>query len=279
MSGIALPSPQSTCRLTRLPALRRAQPVLAAAALVSLLALAPVMLALAIDVRTVNGINIWVKPAKFLVSFVVYYATLAWVFAVLPPGVQASRAGRFVIWAPVVVGLLEMLWLLLAAAQGVPSHFNGGAPVWRLAYLGAGAGAVVLLVAVLVQGVLVARHARGLAPALRDALVLGAVIAFGATLVTAGYLSSGTGHWVGGTANDAAGLPLLGWSRDGGDLRVAHFWALHAQQAIPLLGFGLLRLGRPRARVAVWLGAAAYLAFVAFTFVQAVHGVPFLPLV
>jgi hypothetical protein len=280
MSALALPTPGPAGRPACLASLqlRRAEPVLSTAALLALLALVPVLLALAIDVRTVNGINVWIKPAKFLLSFVVYYATLAWVFTLLPRAVQASRAGRFVIWAPVVIGLLEMLWLILAAAQGVPSHFNADGVGWRLAYLAAGGGAVVLLVAVLAQGVLVARHAHDLAPVLRDALVLGAVIAFGATLVTAGYLSSGSGHWVGGVASDAAGLPLLGWSRTGGDLRVAHFWALHAQQAIPLLGLALVRLGWPRARAALWLGAAAYLAFVAFTFVQAVRGMPFLPL-
>ncbi len=262
-----------------LSVLRRGEPVLVQAAMLSLLALGPVLLALALDARTVNGIGVWIKPAKFLVSFVIYYATLAAVSGALPRAARASVAGRFVTWAAVAAGLLEMLWLIVAAALGVPSHFNADTLGWRIAYRAAGVGAVILLLVVLVQGVLVARHApRTLAPVLRDALVLGAVIAFGATLVTAGYLASGTGHWVGGVHSDAAGLPLLGWSRTGGDLRVAHFWALHAQQAIPLLGLLLVWWGRPQARPAVWIGAAAYVALIAFTFVQALRGIPFLAL-
>jgi hypothetical protein len=128
------------------------------------------------------------------------------------------------------------------------------------------------------QGVLVARQPAGvLAPALQRAITLGAVIAFAGTLVTAGYLSSANGHWVGGTSSDAGGLPLTGWSRDGGDLRVAHFFALHAQQALPLLGVVLVRLGRPDATRVVWVGAAGYVALIVFTFVQALAGLPFLP--
>lgn len=260
-----------------LTALWRRQPVLADAALLSLLALVPVLLALALDERTVNGINVWIKPAKFLLSFVVYYATLAWVCGYLPRTTLASPAGRFVVWAPVVVGLLEMLWLLCAAALGVPSHFNDSSRAWRLAYSAAGQGAVVLLVVVLVQGILVARHAQALAPALRDGLVLGAFIACAATLVTAGHLSASNAHWVGGEASDAGGLPLFGWSRTGGDLRVAHFWALHAQQAIPLLGLLAAQQGWVGGRLVVWVGALAYVGLIAFTFTQALSGRPFLP--
>jgi hypothetical protein len=36
-------------------------------------------------------------------------------------------------------------------------------------------------------------------------------------MATAGYLASGTGHWVGGASTDASGLPLVGWSRTGAE--------------------------------------------------------------
>lgn len=264
--------------LLHLPAeLRRRQPHLAAATWLSLLAILPCLLAMALDTRTVNDINIWIKPTKFLASFGVYFATLAWVFGILPESAQATRAGRFVVWAAMLAGLYEILWLLLAAASGVPAHFNFASPFWTLAYAIAGVGSVVLLSAILVQGMMVARtRAASIAPALRTSLVLGAVVSFGATLISAGFLSAGAGHWVGGSASDAAGLALMGWSRTGGDLRVAHFWALHAQQAIPLIGLALVASGRPGARGAVWAFTLAYVGLIACTFAQALRGQPFL---
>lgn len=253
------------------------QPALATAALVALLAVVPTLFAMLVDARTVNDINVWIKPAKFLTSFVVYYATLAWAFGYVPRAAQHSAAGKFVVRGALAAGLYEMIWLVLAAANGVPSHFNGDSPLWGAAYALAGVAATVLIAAILVQGVMVARQRTvPMAPALRWGIVAGAVIAFGATLVTAGYLSSNTAHWVGGIASDAHGLPLLGWSRTGGDLRVAHFFALHAQQAMPALGLLAVALGRPRTRWPILLGAVAYVGLIAFVFVQALAGVPFI---
>jgi hypothetical protein len=263
--------------LDPLLALRRRQSELATAAAIALLAIVPCLFALIVDQRMVNDISVWIKPIKFLVSFVVYYATLAWAFGYLPREAQSSLPGKFVIRGALAAGLYEMSWLLLAAANGVPSHFNYGSRFWTAAYMIAGAGAIVLIAAILVQGLMIARQRTvPIAPAMRWSLVAGAVIAFAATLLTATTLSAGGGHWVGGVASDAAGLPLFGWSRTGGDLRVAHFFALHAQQAMPALGLLVVALGRPQARGAILLGAMVYVGLVAYTFVQALRGMPFI---
>ncbi len=257
--------------------LRRRQPALATMALLFALALIPCLIAMKVDSRTVNDISVWIKPTKFLLSLAVYYATLAWCFGFLPASAQHTRAGRFVIVAPLVAGMLEMAWLLAAAVLGVPAHFNRADPLWAAAYGAAGVGAVVLLVAIFVQGRMIARdRSIDMAPALRRALVLGATLSAAATLVTAGVLSAGNGHWVGGSASDAGGLPLIGWSRQGGDLRVAHFFALHLQQALALVGWGLARSRWAAQTRAVDLAAVAMLAFTILTFVQALQGRPWI---
>lgn len=95
---------------------------------------------------------------------------------------------------------------MLAAAAGVPSHFNVASRGWALAYRLAGIGSVALIGAILLQGVMVARLPRGaIAPALRTAIVLGTATAFGATLVTAGYLFN---FWQ--ALSGDVFLPLLG---------------------------------------------------------------------
>src|SRR5690606_9147450 len=193
-----------------------------------------------------------------------------------PRSAQGSVAGRLVIRGALVVGLYEMSWIVLAAANGVPSHFNTST-MGLVAYGLAGIGSVVLILAILVRGMMIAPQLVVLiAPALLWSIVAGAVIAFCTTLIAAGYLSMNGGHWVGGAPSDAHGLPLLGWSRTVGDLRVAHFFALHAQQVLPALGLAAVALGRPNARGTVLLGALAYTGLIAFTFVQALRGVPFI---
>ncbi|MFM7344942.1 MAG: hypothetical protein ACKO1J_06200, partial [Tagaea sp.] len=69
-----------------------------------------------------------------------------------------------------------------------------------------------------------------------------------------------------------ARLPFLGWSREVGDLRPAHFLALHAMQVLPAAGYALDRLGAD-ARF-VWIGAISYALLTASVFTQALQGVP-----
>ena len=242
-----------------------------------LVSVVPLGLATLFDDRLVNGISAWIKLVKFLASLAIYYATLAWFYGFLPERVREARLGRFLVYVPIGVGLLEMTWLVVTAALGQPSHFNRSSPAFGISYALAGVGATTLMLVVLTMGISIARHRDSAThPALRLAVVLGCVTAFVATMVTAGYLASGSGHWVGGTSTDAGGLPFVGWSRTGGDLRVAHFWAMHALQVVPFLGFIAVRSGVRKPRVAVSAVTAGYVAFIAFTFVQALQGRPFL---
>ena len=273
---VVLPAAPSPI-IEALAELERRQPQLASVARLFLLAAIPCLIAMMVDSRTVNDVSGWIKPTKFFVSLAFYFATLAWYFGYLPQTAQRSYAGRFVIWAAIIAGTLEMTWMVAAATNGVPSHFNRDG-VWATAYSLAGMGAVTLMVAVLVQGLQLARdRVVRIAPALRLSLVIGAILSCAATVFIGMTLASGDGHWIGGARSDAGGLPLLGWSRTGGDLRVAHFWALHAHQFIPLAGWLVVRTGMRWQRSAVLVFAAAYIGLIAFTFMQALQEQPFLP--
>ena len=77
-----------------------------------------------------------------------------------------------------------------------------------------------------------------------------------------------------GAPDGGPGLPVTGWSRDHGDLRVAHFIGLHALQILPLLTFVLARRGWSDARrVRVTLAAAgSYITLFGLLMWQALRG-------
>ena len=80
-------------------------------------------------------------------------------------------------------------------------------------------------------------------------------------------------HSVGGV-DGGPGIPVTGWSREHGDLRVAHFIGLHAIQSLALIAVGLRWWRRPEAvRVRVVLAAAAsYASLFGLLLWQALRG-------
>jgi len=257
--------------------MQRDEPVLTATALFLALLVVPMAAAAMIDPRLHLGENIWIKPIKFAVALSVYTGTLAIFARFLPAGTTATRWYRPFMASVVLAIAAEQAWIGAAAALGTSSHFNLTEPGWAEIYPVMGALATLLTTATSVYAWQIARnHALTVAPALKTGLVGGLALTLPLTLVTAGTMAGMTGHNVGGSGMATEGLWLLGWLRDGGDLRVAHFFATHAMHFVPAFALGLVWLGRPDATRAVHLAALGFTAFVLGTFAQALTGRPFL---
>jgi hypothetical protein len=249
-------------------------PVFAATALVLIAMIPPTLMALALDPRLLDGVSVWIKPLKFELSIALYAGTLAWFMSFLPA--QERDARRFRIWAIVVAAAaaIEMVWIAGAAYFGIASHFNRESSFMATIYPVMGAVAVTLSIPSLVMSRAFWRYRREAAnPAFHLSLALGLILTFVLTVLVAGYMSNQTGHAVG--TGQGSSVPVLGWSRTGGDLRVAHFFATHAMHFIPAFGWVAARLlPAARARQSVWIFAAAFTGFIAFTLVQAIMGRP-----
>lgn len=247
------------------------QPVLSGIGWVMLGLLLVSLAGVAIDPRSINGVSVWVKPAKFAASFIVWFWTLAWAWGVLAPEARGGATARIVLWGTVAAATYEQGWIMLRAAQGLPSHF---AEDWvgSLGYQLMGVGAVTLVALAVVLGVLVLRRpAPGQSRAWVMAVGLGLVIGGVAGGFTGASISAMGGPVIGGTAGDAGAWPPFFWSRDGGDLRIAHFVGTHAMQALPLLALA-------GAGVAgVWVSALGWIGLTAGAFVAAMAGLSLVP--
>ena len=233
-----------------------------------------------VDAREIHGVSVWLKPWKFQISTTAYFLTLTLFMAWLPGAALRTWSARYVVWAALVSALFEVGYISWQAALGEASHYNVATPVHAALYTAMGVMAVVLTSTSAVLGVLIARNAAyGLPPGLKLAVVLGLISTFVLGTGFGGYLGAQqTGHWVGGALTDAGGLPLVKWSRTGGDLRVAHFFGIHAMHFIPAFAWLLVWLRAPQRGVtaAVWTFSFLFAVGTTWTFVQAVRGQPFL---
>lgn len=253
------------------------QPTLARYAVI-LLGLAAFTFALQqFDPRMLDGVNVWVKPTKFLVSVAVFALTSAWFFGYVRPERRRAPLMRGTVAVLIASASLELFWIGWQASQGLPSHFNMTTPLYGIMYGLMGLFAVLLVGTTLPLAWEIARRpAPGLAPDLVAAVTIGLLLTFLLSATLGGYMSAQMSHAVGA---EGGRVPLFGWNRSGGDLRVAHFMSIHAQQAIPLLAAAIGLTGLPERSRMRWLGmgAALFTLVTIGLFAQAIAGRPLFP--
>ncbi len=232
--------------------------------------------ALHLDNRLLYGVSVWSKPFKFSLSLAVYFGTLLLMARLLPVGQLNSGRHHTIATSLIFVAAFEMAYIAIQAMLGETSHFNKTTPFHSVMYSLMGIGAVWLTEGLAWLAILIAKHTdRG------NPLVLSILLGLGISAALGGgfgaYLGGQESHWVDAVPNDANGLWLFNWSNNGGDLRVAHFFGLHAMQVIPISALALPRvLGLTTKRIAILIFSISYSALCVYTFVQALEGQPFI---
>jgi len=259
-------------------------PLTAVGVLMVVLAVASAV-GVAVDPRVISGAPAWLKPLKFAASTAVYSLTMAWMFTYLS---ERPRVRRVVGWITAVVFVVELGIIDVQALRGTTSHFNGATGLDQVLYGIMGAAIVIQTLVSIAVVVALWRQRfadRALGWALRFGMALTVVGAFSGGLMTRPTpaqlteLRAGAqptmigGHTVGG-ADGGPGMPVTGWSREHGDLRVPHFLGLHALQALALIAVAVRRRrsATVRSRLVV-AGAASYAALFGLLLWQALRGV------
>jgi hypothetical protein len=247
--------------------------------------LAATGVALLVDPREVMGAPAWMKPAKFAASIAIYTLTLAWVFTYLP---EWKRTRRVVSWVTAVTLMLEIVIIDAQAWRGTTSHFNVGTVLDGVLFTIMGLAIAIQTLTATAVAVALWRQRfsdRALGWALRLGMTITLVGAMTGGLMTqptreqrdkvrAGHRMTVSGAHTVGAPDGGPGLPGTGWSREHGDLRVAHFLGLHALQMLSLVALLLARLGWQDIRRVrtVWAISASYVSLFVLLLWQALRG-------
>ncbi len=247
----------------------RGSPPLTAVGILMLVAAGASLVGVLVDPRIITGAPAWLKPFKFAISTAVYSLTLAWIFRWLS---DWPRVRRVVGWMTAIVFVLEVAIIDAQAWRGTTSHFNVSTTLDMVLFSVMGA-AILLQTFVSVAVAVALWRQRFIDQTLGWALRLGMTLTIAGALTgplmtrptaaqlanarAGGRMSTAGAHSVGGS-DGGPGIPVTGWSREHGDLRIPHFIGLHAVQMLALIAVGVRRWRRPEAiRVRVLLASAA----------------------
>src|SRR5438270_3475769 len=246
----------------------------------ALLLVVPIFAALAMFIPAGSAaVNPWIKPIKFSMSFSTFASTISLLLLALRIPKWQLRLVRRAIAASVALEILSLaaqawrsayhlsgqslLDTSLAQMTNSMVMVNTGIVCWMLALFCA-------------NHVHTCRIDRPMISAVRYSILI-----FLAGNAIGGYMLARGSHTV-GAAEGGPGLPFVNWSVIGGDLRIAHFIAIHAIQIVPLFAYILSQMSPvlpvKHRRIAAGALALAVSIAVGATFVQAALGHPLLSL-
>jgi len=238
-----------------------------------LITLGIALVGLLVDPRIVTGAPAWLKPAKFAISIAVYGATLIWLLRYLQ---DRPILVRVISWIAAIGFTIEMALIALQVVRGTTSHFNMATPFDAMVFRIMGGVIIGMWLLTLFVAILLFRR-QFAAPAIVWGVRLGLVAALLGMAVAflmpqpspaqrAAVAATGSSPTLGahsvGVEDGGPGLPVVGWSTTGGDLRVAHSVGLHGMQAGPIAGWLLASFApgwlstRGRGRLAIIAGFA-----------------------
>jgi len=213
---------------------------------------------------SVNGINAFIKPLKFFISIGIFCWTIGWIMYYLQ---MPSKVIAFNIMA-IIVFTFESFVITWQASNGRLSHFNTTNSFYGLLFTLMGIAIVILTLWTAYIGYLFFRKKEWTIPkpylwGIRLGILFFVLFAF-----EGGIMASILRHTVGGD-DGGKGLPLVNWSREHGDLRIAHFLGMHTLQLFPLFGYYIAGSSR-----SIIVFALIYITLVVAVLVQALMGLP-----
>lgn len=238
--------------------------------LLMLITLGGSLIGLIVDPVVITGAAGWLKPVHFAFSLSMYTFTLLWLLTFIQ---GHRRLVAFTATGTAIAVAIDMSIIVIQVIRDTTSHFNQTTPLNTLLTGIMGNFVFVLIVMALLAMILILCQRR-LDPIWAWSLRLGLFLVLVGMAV--GYVMGVHKAYSVGVADGGPGLPFLGWSTVGGDLRVAHLAGLHGFQVLPLVGWLLSTRARGLNAAhrlgLLWVGGMSYLGLVLLLFWQAMRG-------
>ncbi|HET6721585.1 MAG TPA: hypothetical protein VFH07_02495 [Chitinophagaceae bacterium] len=210
------------------------------------------------------GVNRWLKPFKFYASVGIMVLTMGWLLYYL----KSAKKIKLYSWLIFISMFFENGLIITQAIRNTTSHFNITSSLNGIIFQAMGFFIVVFTVTIILVCVSFFKQKQFSIP---DAYVWGirlGILFFLFFSLEGGMMLGLMKHTVGGP-DGGAGLPMVNWSTQYGDLRIAHFVGIHSLQALPLFGYYILKT-----KTQTILFSAVYFLVASGLFLQAMNGIP-----
>ncbi|MEL6556744.1 MAG: hypothetical protein AAFQ94_01080 [Bacteroidota bacterium] len=184
----------------------------------------------------VLGINAWIKPFKFFVSSVIFCWSMGWYLSYL----KKPRTALIYSWVVILVFTFENVYIFMQASKGELSHFNVSSAFHGLMFAAMGIAISIMTLWTAYIAILFFINKLPDIPASYKWGIRFGIVAFVIFAFEGGMMGANLAHTV-GAPDGGPGLPLVNWSTQFGDLRIAHFAGMHALQVFPIVGFYVIR--------------------------------------
>ncbi len=216
------------------------------------------------DGTQILNVSRWLKPMKFYLSVGLMGWTMNWLLYYLSNAKKVSLYS----WLIVVTMFFENGLVMMQAIRGTTSHFNVNNLFNSMVFSAMGLLILVFTITFVFITIQFFRQQEFIIiPSYVWGIRLG-LIFFILFSLEAVVMLNLLKHTV-GAADGSEGLPILNWSKQYGDLRIAHFFGIHALQLLPLAGYYIAKNKKQ-----LFLYAGIYFFIAVALFIEAVKGIP-----
>jgi hypothetical protein len=210
------------------------------------------------------GVNRWLKPFKFYLSVGIVILTLGWLMYYL----NNQKSVKVYSLIMTIVMFFENGLIIMQAARKTTSHFNITSAFNGIVFSLMGILIMIFTFITILVCISFFRQTNfTITPAYVWGIRLG-ILFFIIFSLEGGMMVSIMKHTV-GDDDGGPGLPIVNWSIQYGDLRIAHFLGLHSLQVLPLFGN---YVSKTKTQTIVF--SIGYILLCSLLLLQAINGIP-----